>query len=109
MDLGISGRRAAVAAASQGLGFGVAQALAREGARVAICGRRRELVDAAVAKLGPGAVGLIADLSRPDGATAFVEAARDAIGGVDILVPNAGGPPAATFATATIEQYAEAF
>jgi 3-oxoacyl-[acyl-carrier protein] reductase len=109
MDFGISGRRAAVAAASQGLGFGVAQALAREGARVAICGRRRELVDAAVAKIGAGAIGLIADLSRPDGATAFVEAAREAMGGVDILVPNAGGPPAATFATATIEQYAEAF
>jgi 3-oxoacyl-[acyl-carrier protein] reductase len=109
MELGIAGRRAAVAAASQGLGFGVAQALAREGARVAICGRRREAVDAATARLGDGAVGLVADLSAPEGASGFVEAARDALGGVDIRVANAGGPPAGTFETATIQQYAEAF
>ncbi len=109
MDLGIAKRRAAVAAASQGLGFGVAQALAAEGVQVAICGRNRDKVDAAVAKLGDGAVGLVADLSSPDGAAGFVEAARDALGGVDILVANAGGPPPATFETATIEQYAQAF
>ena len=109
MELGITGRRAAVAAASQGLGFGVAQALAREGVKVAICGRRRDVVDDAVARLGADAVGLIADLSTPDGAAGFVHEAREALGGVDIVVPNAGGPPAATFETATIEQYAEAF
>ncbi|MDQ1466687.1 MAG: 3-oxoacyl-[acyl-carrier protein] reductase [Actinomycetota bacterium] len=109
MDLGIAGRRAAVAAASQGLGFGVARALADEGVKVAICARRREAVDAAAAQLGEGAVGIVADLSHPDGATGFVEAARDALGGVDIVVGNAGGPPPGTFETATIEQYAEAF
>jgi 3-oxoacyl-[acyl-carrier protein] reductase len=109
MDLGIANRRAAVAAASQGLGFGVAQALAREGVKVAICGRRRDAVDAAVARLGDGAVGLVADLSAPEGATGFVEAARDALGGIDILVANAGGPPPGTFETATIDQYAAAF
>jgi 3-oxoacyl-[acyl-carrier protein] reductase len=109
MDLGIAQRRAAVAAASQGLGFGVAQALAAEGVRVAICARSRDKVDAAVARLGSDAVGIVADVSTPDGATGFVEAARDALGGVDILVANAGGPPAATFETATIEQYAQAF
>jgi 3-oxoacyl-[acyl-carrier protein] reductase len=109
MDLGIAGRRAAVAAASQGLGFGVAQALAREGVRVAICGRHQETIAAAAAQLGDGAVGLVADLAHPDGAAGFLDAAREALGGVDIVVPNAGGPPAATFETATIEQYAEAF
>jgi 3-oxoacyl-[acyl-carrier protein] reductase len=109
MDLGIAGRRAAVAAASQGLGFGVAQALAAEGVKVAICARRRDAVDAAVGKLGDGAVGFVADLSSPEGATGFVDAARDALGGIDILVPNAGGPPPGTFETATIEQYAQAF
>jgi 3-oxoacyl-[acyl-carrier protein] reductase len=109
MDLGIAGRRAAVAAASQGLGFGVAQALAREGVRVAICGRRRESVDAAAAKLGDGAVAIVADLAHPDGAESFIEAARDALGGVDIVVANAGGPPPGTFETATIQQYVEAF
>jgi len=109
MDLGIAGRRAAVAAASQGLGFGVAQALAAEGVKIAICARRRPEVDAAAARLVDGAVGLVADLSSPDGATGFIDAARDALGGIDILVANAGGPPAGTFETATIEQYAAAF
>lgn len=109
MDLGIAGRRAAVGAASQGLGFGVAQALVHEGVAVAICARRHEAVEAAAAKLGPGAVGIVADLSSPDGATGFIDAARDALGGVDIVVANAGGPPAGNFETATIEQYAEAF
>lgn len=98
-----------MAAASQGLGFGVAEALAREGVRVAICGRRQETVDAAAAKLGGDAVGIVADLAHPDGASGFVDAARDALGGVDIIVANAGGPPPATFETATIQQYVEAF
>jgi 3-oxoacyl-[acyl-carrier protein] reductase len=109
MDLGIAGKRAAVAAASQGLGFGVAQALAREGVRVAICGRRQDAIDAAAAQLGGDAIAIVADLSHPDGASGFVDAARDAMGGVDIIVANAGGPPAANFATATIQQYVEAF
>ncbi|GIU87804.1 MAG: oxidoreductase [Acidimicrobiia bacterium] len=109
MDLGIAGRRAAVAAASQGLGYGVAQALAREGVQVAICGRRRDAVEAAAARIGGGCVPLVADVSTPDGAAAFVAAARDALGGVDILVANAGGPPAGTFATTTVEQYLDAF
>jgi 3-oxoacyl-[acyl-carrier protein] reductase len=109
MDLGISGKRAAVAAASQGLGFGTAQALVAAGVRVAICSRRRDAVDAAAAELGGDTVGLVADVSSPAGASEFVEAARDALGGVDILVANAGGPPPATFETATIDQYATAF
>ena len=109
MDLGIAGRRAAVAAASQGLGFGVAQALVREGVHVAICGRRQDAIEAAAAKLGSGAVPLVADLGHPDGASGFVDAARDALGGVDIVIANAGGPPPGTFETATIDQYAAAF
>lgn len=109
MDLGISGRRAAVAAASDGLGFGVAAALAEAGVRVAICGRRPDAVDAAVARLGDTAVGIVADVSTPDGGRGFVEAARDALGGVDILVTNGGGPPPGTFATAPLDGYLEAF
>jgi len=109
VDLGITGRKAAVAAASEGLGFGVAHALAAEGVRVAICGRRAEEVDAAAARLGGDAVALVADVSTPDGAAEFVRAARGALGGVDILVPNAGGPPAGDFASTTVDQYLEAF
>ena len=109
MDLGIAGRRAAVAAASKGLGFAVAAALVAEGVRVAICGRHAEMIEAAAASLGNGAVPIVADLSAPDGATGFVRDAREALGGVDILVPNAGGPPPGTFASVTLDQYLDAF
>ena len=108
MDLGITGRRAAVAAASRGLGFGVAAALAAEGAQVAMCGRSRDTIEDAARRVGHDAVPLVADVSTPTSAAAFVTAARDALGGVDILVTNAGGPPPGTFATTELEQYVAA-
>ena len=109
MDLGIAGKRAAVAAASKGLGLGVARALAAEGVRVAICSRSRDAVDAAVAEIGGDAVGLVADVSTVAGATGFVRDAEAALGGIDILVPNAGGPPPGDFAHTTVDQYLDAF
>ncbi len=107
MELGISGRRAAVAAASAGLGLASARALAADGVRVAICGRDRERVEAAVATLpGDGHAALVADVSEPAGAAGFVAAAADALGGPpDILVPNAGGPPPGTFASTPVDAY----
>lgn len=107
MDLGLAGRTAAVAGASSGLGLAAARALAAEGVRVAICGRDRARVEAAAAGV-EGAVPLVADVSTTEGATGFVEAAADTLGQVDILVPNAGGPPAGTFATTPLEAYAPA-
>jgi 3-oxoacyl-[acyl-carrier protein] reductase len=109
VDLGIAGRRAAVAGASAGLGFGVASALACEGVRVAICGRDRAKLDDAALRLGATTAAIPADLSTADGARAFVEAAADAMGGVDILIPNAGGPPPGDFASTPFSAYAEAF
>lgn len=105
MDLGLSGMTAAVAAASTGLGFASASALAAEGARVAICGRDRGRVDEAVSRIGSGAVGLLADVSSAAGATFFVREAAQALGSVDILVTNAGGPPAGTFASTDLDAY----
>lgn len=107
MDLGIAGRTAAVAGASSGLGFASARALAAEGVKVAICGRDRERIEAAAARID-GAVPLVADVSTVEGATGFVEAATEALGRVDILVPNAGGPPAGTFASTPLDAYAPA-
>ena len=107
MDLGLAGRTAAVAGASSGLGLAAARALAAEGVRVAICGRDRARVEAAAGGV-EGAVPLVADVSTTEGATGFVEAAADTLGQVDILVPNAGGPPAGTFATTPLEAYAPA-
>jgi 3-oxoacyl-[acyl-carrier protein] reductase len=105
MDLGINGRRAAVAAASAGLGFASAKALADEGVTVAICGRDRARIDDAAARIGSNAVPLVADVSTPDGASGFVDDARAALGGVDILVTNAGGPPGGNFAQTPVDAY----
>jgi 3-oxoacyl-[acyl-carrier protein] reductase len=108
METGLAGRRAAVAAASKGLGFASARALAAEGARVAICGRSNDRIEEAAARIGDGAVPLVADVSTPDGARRFVVEARDALGGLDVLVTNAGGPPPGTFATAPFDAYGPA-
>jgi 3-oxoacyl-[acyl-carrier protein] reductase len=107
MDLGISGRRAAVAASSAGLGLASAAALHAEGARVVICGRDPDRLAAAAAQL-EGVTALEADVSSVDGATRFVEEASEALGGLDILVPNAGGPPPGTFSSTPVDAYAPA-
>jgi 3-oxoacyl-[acyl-carrier protein] reductase len=108
METGLAGRRAAVAAASKGLGFASARALAAEGARVAICGRSKDRIEEAAARIGDGAVPLVADVSTADGARQFVVEARHALGGLDVLVTNAGGPPAGNFETAPFDAYAPA-
>jgi 3-oxoacyl-[acyl-carrier protein] reductase len=109
MDLGIAGRRAAVAAASGGLGLGAARALVADGVDVAICGRDPDRLAGAVAELealGGGVVhGLGADVSTVEGAQRFVAEAREALGGIDILVANAGGPPIGGFADIDLDGY----
>ena len=110
MDLGIDGRRAAVAAGSAGLGFATASALAGEGVRVAICGRDRARLDDAVARLGEGAVGLTVDLTHAEEGERFVvDAARELGGPLDIVVANAGGPDAAAPTATSLEAYRAAF
>src|SRR5829696_593878 len=99
MDLGISGRRAAVAAASRGLGFATAAALANEGVHVALCSRDRDAIEDAANRIGHDAIPLAEDVSTANGARRFVDAARDALGGLDILVTNAGGPPPGDFSS----------
>jgi 3-oxoacyl-[acyl-carrier protein] reductase len=106
MDLGITGRRAAVAAASAGLGYASAKALRDAGCEVAICGRDRARLEQAAASLG--AVPIVADVSRPDGATQFVVDAATALGGVDILVTNAGGPSRGGFDDVGLGDYRDA-
>ena len=97
MDLGLAGRRALVGGGGSGLGGGIAAVLASEGARVALIGRTRDRVDAEAGRLG--GVGVVADLATPDGPPAAVQAAVDALGGLDLLVVNSGGPPGGTFET----------
>jgi 3-oxoacyl-[acyl-carrier protein] reductase len=97
MDLGLNGRRALVGGGGSGIGGGIAAALAGEGARVALIGRTRERIEAEAARLG--GVGVIADLSVPDGARGAVDDAVAALGGLDLVVVNTGGPPGGTFET----------
>ena len=108
MDLGIQGRKAAVAAASTGLGFGCAKALIEDGVEVAICSRSEERIVDAAGRLGPGAAPIVADVSTEEGARSFIEQATAKLGQVDILVANAGGPPPGTPATTSIDGYREA-
>lgn len=106
MDLQIAGRRAIVAAGSAGLGRGCAEALIEAGCDVAICGRDQARVEQTASEIG--AVPFVADVSSPDGATRFVDDARAALGGVDILVTNAGGPPRGGFADIDFAEYQRA-
>lgn len=93
MDLGIEGRCALVAGASEGLGFACAEALANEGVRVVICSRDAARIGEAAERIGPLASPLVADLSSVVGAREFAEAGLEACDGeVDILVANSGGP-----------------
>ncbi|HKA35993.1 MAG TPA: SDR family oxidoreductase [Thermoanaerobaculia bacterium] len=110
MDLGISGRAAMVAAASKGIGFGVASALAREGCRVSICGRDPGSLEAARRKLlqeAPGAAvaAAVCDVGKPEDLERWHSATVANYGGVDILVTNTGGPPAAKFLDLSEEQW----
>ncbi len=105
MDLGISGKRALVCAASKGLGYACAQALARAGVHLVIVARNEPPLQAAAGhlrSLGPVSVEAVAaDITTPEGrADALAAAARlpdGARGEFDILVTNAGGPPAGDF------------
>jgi 3-oxoacyl-[acyl-carrier protein] reductase len=94
MDFGLKGKVAMVAAASQGLGFAIANTLAAEGALVSICGRRQDAIQAAAQKIGPDVLAVGADVSRPDNVELWHRATIDKFGGVDLLVTNSGGPPA---------------
>ncbi len=97
MDLGIDGRRALVGGASSGIGRAVAFALAAEGCRLAIASRSRERLEPVAAELerlhGRPVVILTADAVDPAGAANLAAGATASLGGVDILVLNAGGPP----------------
>jgi 3-oxoacyl-[acyl-carrier protein] reductase len=105
MDLQIAGKTALIAGASAGLGFASAKALAENGVQVAICSRDRIRIDAAAKEIGHGAVALVADVSNDEGVRALIESANDALGGIDILVANSGGPPPGTAMSTAIDAY----
>ncbi|MEP7158216.1 MAG: SDR family oxidoreductase [Chloroflexota bacterium] len=95
MDLGLNGARALVTGGSAGLGAAVAEALNSEGARVCIAARAGERLDATAARLGATPIGV--DLASTDGPAQAVAAAVEALGGLDALLVNMGGPPPGRF------------
>ena len=113
MDLGLSGARVLVAASSKGLGFATARQFSREGARVVINGRHADVLGQAAqairAETGGDVVSLVGDVSDADGAEALVSGAVDALGGLDVLVTNAGGPPPGTFDSVPLDAWQRAF
>jgi 3-oxoacyl-[acyl-carrier protein] reductase len=109
MDLGLKGKVALVAAASKGLGRAVAEELAAEGATLVICARGDADLQATRAALetahGVPVLALAADVAQPADVARVVQAAQERFGRIDILVTNAGGPPAGTFDTLSAEQW----
>jgi 3-oxoacyl-[acyl-carrier protein] reductase len=98
MDLGINGKVAMVAAASQGLGFAIAKALAAEGAMVSISARKEDTIRGAAERIA-GETGAqvhwsVADVGSAEAIEAWHRATVERFGGVDMLVTNSGGPPA---------------
>jgi 3-oxoacyl-[acyl-carrier protein] reductase len=113
MDFGLKGKRAIVMAASRGLGYASALGLAREGCRLVICSREQSRIDAAAAAIrqetGAEVTALQADVSSATEAKRLVDAAVSAYGGLEIVVHNAGGPPAGETLQMTEEQWQKAF
>jgi 3-oxoacyl-[acyl-carrier protein] reductase len=113
MHLGLNNRIALVAGASSGIGYACALELAREGARVFLCSRDETRASDAAHRIhdetGAIVAGIRADVTDEKAAEEFVAIAQEQAGRIDILVTNAGGPPASSFADAEIETFRLAF
>ena len=107
MDLGIQGRNALVTGASMGIGRGIATALAREGVRLAVVARRRNLLEELQDELKTKLVIIEFDFLKPAAPEAIAKAALEGLGSIDILVNNAGGSRRFTI-DSTEEQWEEA-
>ncbi len=101
MDLHLQDKRALITGASRGLGFAVALGLAREGCRVALNSRDPQKIEAAARTIqeqtGTQAVAIPGDVTGPENPSRIVAQAVEALGGLDLLVTNAGGPPPGKF------------
>jgi 3-oxoacyl-[acyl-carrier protein] reductase len=91
MQFGLNGRTAIVCGASSGMGLAAAEALAAEGANVAMFARRRELLEREAERIG--ALAVRGDLTNPQHLRRLVETTVSAFGTIDVLVLNSGGPP----------------
>lgn len=109
MDLGLKGKVAAITGGSVGIGLGVAEAFAGEGAHVVLAARGAERVEAEAARIAAAyrveALGVACDVATVEGAEALVAAVRQRFGGADILVNNAGTGSNETIMEASDEKW----
>ncbi|MED4203407.1 SDR family oxidoreductase [Neobacillus mesonae] len=113
MDLNLSGKTALILASSQGLGFAIAERLVKEGANVVISGRDVEKLKAQCRQLEENGLGRAAyqkaDIMNPDDIKRLISHTVEIFGTIDMLVNNAGGPPAGSFEELTDEQWQASF
>ncbi|MEK7866439.1 MAG: SDR family oxidoreductase [Planctomycetota bacterium] len=112
MDLGIKGRVALVTASSRGLGRACAIALAKEGAKVSICAREKDKLiqaEGELKSLGATVYSAVTDLNKLGDIDRLVEGTRTALGPIDILVANTGGPPIGYFLSLSSQMWEDAF
>jgi len=109
MDLGLKGKVALVAAASRGLGRAVAEELGAEGASLVLCARGAEALQATRDQIatttGAAVLALPADVTQPEDVARLITAGQTQFGRIDILVTNAGGPPAGRIETLNSDQW----
>jgi 3-oxoacyl-[acyl-carrier protein] reductase len=109
MDLGIDGRVALVLGASKGIGRGIAEALAREGARVAIASRSLEALEQTASEIDGDVTAFEADTTDLDGLAKLPTAVAERVGPVEILVTNTGGPPMGLALDADLDEWRRAY
>lgn len=113
MGLGLENKVALVAASSKGLGFGAARALALQGAKVSMCSRHADEVEAAARKIrdetGAETLAAACDVTKSDDVREWIRRTVDRWGIAHALLVNAGGPPGGLFKDLTDEQWHTAF
>jgi 3-oxoacyl-[acyl-carrier protein] reductase len=113
VELGLDGKRALVAAASKGLGYSIADALAAEGCVLSICSRDRDSIESAASSIrdrhGVAVVAASVDVADDGQVRSWVEDTAERWAGLDLIVHNGGGPPAATFDSTSAESWDDAY
>jgi 3-oxoacyl-[acyl-carrier protein] reductase len=113
MDLGLQGAKVFVAASSSGLGYAAAHRFSLEGALVAVNGRDAAKIEAAAQairqKTGGRVIALAGDVTDAGQVRALVDRAASELGGLDVMITNAGGPPSGTFDTVAPDAWEKAF
>jgi 3-oxoacyl-[acyl-carrier protein] reductase len=109
MELGLKGRVALVMGASQGIGFAIGAALAREGARPALASRSREGIEAGAATIGDNAVPFVADTADLERLAELPAEVEAQLGPIEILVTNTGGPPLGGVLDQEVDEWERAY